>query len=138
MKPLLTKKPKDMTTKQLRAITDACHRESRKRVERQRIDELKDFVDGMFKFRNSYSCPSAESDYWWMYLYVKEVQDGRLLTFEFQTDKNGKITMEDNCVHYNMSGNYIACDEKEFNTELNKVMKKFITVSNYDVDSFKL
>ncbi len=40
-----------------------------------------------FKYRNNYSCPETDADYWWLYSRVIAVDDdGGLIAFEFQTE----------------------------------------------------
>lgn len=51
-------------------------------------------VGRFFKYRNCYSCPETESDYWWIYRKVTGVSEGMLETFEFAKDKDGKMSVE--------------------------------------------
>jgi hypothetical protein len=48
-----------------------------------------------FKYRNSFSCPEKESDYWWMYVRVDKVDNIHWMKgITFQTDRDGKISVE--------------------------------------------
>ena len=48
-------------------------------------------VGRCFKYRNCYSCPEKESDYWWLYRKITRVEDGSLRAFEFQIDSRGEF-----------------------------------------------
>jgi hypothetical protein len=50
-----------------------------------------------FKYRNNYSCPESDADYWWLYLKITSADDG-LMALTFEVDKNGRITI-DPCHH---------------------------------------
>lgn len=47
-----------------------------------------------FVYRNSYSCPETDADYWSMYTRVLRIENGRLIVHRFQTDRDGKIEIE--------------------------------------------
>lgn len=47
-----------------------------------------------FKYRNSYSCPQDDNDYWWMYCKVLGVKGTSLQVWRFQTDKYKKVDVE--------------------------------------------
>lgn len=72
----------------LRAELDVIEGEKRQ----QRNAEL---LGKCFAYRNSYSCPQDESDYWTHYTKITDISDsGRLSGISFQRDKDGKIEFE--------------------------------------------
>lgn len=95
----------------------------------ERIDTHKQYVDKYFKFRNNYSCPKEESDYWWMYIYVNNLdENGFLIGITFQTDSEGKITIEeDNRISSNLLYEEIAKDE--FVTEFKNFLGNISSLS---------
>lgn len=53
-----------------------------------------------FKYKNFYSCPKTNADYWWLYTRVTAVdKTGWLRVFRFQTDTNGQTTIDPNTLH---------------------------------------
>lgn len=61
----------------------------------KRRAEASKVVGKCFRYRNSYSCPQTEADYWWLYRRVTLAdKHGWLRVFDFQTDKDGKTSIE--------------------------------------------
>jgi hypothetical protein len=82
-----------------------------------------------YKFRNSYSCPHNEEDYWWMYQKITSINEyGNLKSFTFQTDKDGKIEIEQN--YEFCESEKIEIDYKEFVDEWNYLLVKLIGIKN--------
>lgn len=55
------------------------------------------FVGKAYRFKNCYSCPSSEADYWWSYSKVLKVgEDGRLCAVGFEVDCNGEVCVRSN------------------------------------------
>jgi len=65
-----------------------------------------------FKFRNSYSLPKTEADYWWLYAYIETVDDGVAQAIMFQTDRDGKIEIESRSF-YGLNG-YVEIEADEY------------------------
>lgn len=65
-------------------------------VTKRELPKLKKQYEGKyFKYRNNYSCPERESDYWFMYRKVMKVIDERNVdVITFQMDKYKKISIE--------------------------------------------
>jgi len=40
------------------------------------------YIGTYWKFKNYYSCPEKESDYWWLYRYLKRLASDRFLLVE--------------------------------------------------------
>ena len=61
----------------------------------KRAEENANLEGKCFRYRNCYSCPKDESEYWWLYRRVTSVgKDGRMQVFQFQTDQYGKTEIE--------------------------------------------
>jgi hypothetical protein len=61
----------------------------------ERIELANKVVGKCFRYRNCYSCPQSDADYWWLYRRVTMVDShGWLRVFDFQKDKDGKIWIE--------------------------------------------
>lgn len=86
------------------------------------LAESKALVGKCFKYRNCYSCPKPD-EYWWLYVKVTGVGDYWPITFQFQTDKDGKIEVEVSKHHSRLSG-YTEITDAEFNREWRKVQKR--------------
>lgn len=56
--------------------------------------ENEKLIGNCYVYRNCYSCPQAESDYWNLYVRVIGVQDGNINMVQFQVDKYGAAIME--------------------------------------------
>jgi len=68
--------------------------ERRERVEKQ-LPEMKKLEGTYWKFRNSYSSPKEEGDYWWLYRHVLKVtDDGYMEVVDFQIDKEGRLEVK--------------------------------------------
>lgn len=65
------------------------------------------YLNKYFKFKNSYSRPEDENDYWWVYIYINKLTEENLnimfysnkfsSTYEgisFQKDSNGQIQID--------------------------------------------
>lgn len=124
MNKLLYKKPEGMTNAQLEKIRRICQDEVQKREELKRERFLKEFIGKYYKYKNSYSCPQEEKDYWWLYIHIIEVKDGWLRVFEFQKDQYGKIIIEDNATMSSPTPDdkYIECTVEEFYREWQNMM----------------
>ena len=92
--------------------------------------EIKKLEGTFWKFRNSYSRPGEESDYWWLYRYVKKVfQNGTLLTTEFQIDQyqaliiNTNRKLEWDVAHYTWGG-WVASHAEEWHEALYDVRSR--------------
>lgn len=83
------------TKAKLQRQASRAHEKLRAIEEAERKAVSLKLVGRCFRFRNSYSCPSEPSDYWWLYAVVTGVGAfGHANAFMFQTDKHGKITID--------------------------------------------
>lgn len=67
-----------------------------------------------FKYRNSYSCPQTEADYWYMYARIVDVGDSRLKLFRFQLDSTGKFEVERYAEVPCLTESYVPIGAREF------------------------
>lgn len=71
-------------------------------------------VGKCFRYRNSYSCPTKPEDYWFMYVKVIAAKDGQVSVFQFQTDKDGKFSIDPINRYCSLNENYRPITEKQF------------------------
>jgi len=80
---------------------------------KQLLPQLRAQYVGMcFKSRNSYSCPEEPEDYWWCYqkvISIDGVYDFNIL--QFQTDKYGKMSIDEMSGYESYLGESISHDE---------------------------
>lgn len=80
-----------MSVKEATAVLQA----ERDREYREKCDAVLKYVGRFFKYRNCYSCPVDESEYWWLYAQATVADDwGNLTGWGFQTDKDGKVEID--------------------------------------------
>lgn len=75
---------------ELNKIIDEAREELKRIDDAENLEKGFAFVGKFFKYKNSYSCPKTEADYWWLYLAVIAVEKGSLITRQFEVDCNGK------------------------------------------------
>lgn len=63
-------------------------------VENERLASSR--IGRAYRYRNSYSLPQTDADYWWSYVIVTGQRDGMPIGFEFQSDKDGLVMIRDN------------------------------------------
>lgn len=104
--------------------------------------EFKKLEGKCFKYKNSYSLPENESDYWFKYIKILKIEKENInkrnqeilctcKTFSFQKDKYGEIKINPNdndYVHFLIKNN-IEITNDEFKKEYNKLLN--------DVNIFK-
>ncbi len=122
---------KEQLQKQLNRIAEQEHS---KMVEENYPKHKVRFEGKFFKYKNSYSCPSKPSDYWYIYTKVLSIkpediyegQPGLVLSsckvYSFQIHKYGNLTVEVDKRSYTHSlGKEIS--EDEFNKGFNKMVE---------------
>jgi hypothetical protein len=64
-------------------------------IERERDEaESAKFIGRFFKYRNCFSCPEKESDYWWLYFKVTANESRWSKGFDFQRDRDGRVSTD--------------------------------------------
>lgn len=85
------------------------------REARQRVKANRPCVGKFYRYRNCYSCPQQESDYWWLYYAVTGIdKDGNLKAWSFQDDNAGRLTIEFNRVVLALTDGYREIVRGEF------------------------
>jgi hypothetical protein len=70
--------------------------EAKKRTE-EIYPELKKLEGTYWKYRNCYSCPKSDADYWWKYRRISNVTtEARMDTLDVEIDKNGRLEIKTN------------------------------------------
>lgn len=83
------------TLKRLEARVTKLRAEKREREEKKLRKHNMRYLGKTYKWRNCYSCPEKDSDYWWFYLKVKEISaDGSLVCSTFEKTSTGIIKFE--------------------------------------------
>ncbi len=81
------------------------------------------FVGRCFKFRNSYST-TDENEKWWLYEKILGLDNTRdFITFKFETDINGKITIEPTDCGY-IYDRHIEISQEEFDDAWKNLVEK--------------
>lgn len=83
------------------------------------------FVGKCFKYRNSYSCPQQESDYWWLWVKVIGVKDEHLIVLEASKDSSGKICFGEtqlSCYDGTIDENYKEVTQVEWEEAVNSLL----------------
>lgn len=88
----------------------------------QRVLDAK-LVGKHFKFRNSYSLPGP-GDYWWVYFRADSLGDYGFTGLEFQTDKDGEVTMRPDKWNQSSLSGYVPCTKREFDRAWVKVQAR--------------
>ena len=78
------------------------------------INENKQKIGQCFKFKNSYSCPETETDYWWIYKRVLSLDkfSNHFISFSFEIDKHGDCST--NKRTFDMLSGWTKCPEAEY------------------------
>lgn len=77
-----------------------------------------------FRYRNCYSCPETDADYWWLYIKVTHLDEsGHPYGVSFQTDKCGKVEVEKRTC-YLSGGNYQPISAAEFNRARSAMLRR--------------
>lgn len=80
---------------------------------------------GTWKFKNSYSCPQEDSDYWWLYRRIDKIlKTGEVFFTEFQIDKNGHLSVKSDTSDWVFEKSYMTKWERVGKAEWNKAVKK--------------
>jgi hypothetical protein len=94
------------------------------------IAKAKEFVGRCFKYRNCYSMPQDESDYWWKYRYVHRQVGGDLYSLTFEKCSNNTISIipDDSIAPYHFaaekSGNWQEISSDEFSDAWAKLLRE--------------
>ena len=95
-------------------------------TETNQLPELQAKYEGKhFKYRNNYSCPETEADYWFIYYRVVKIIDSReCLAVVFQTEKYGKS--EISCKEEYYQNEWIEISKEEYQNALEDFQMKIV------------
>lgn len=69
--------------------------EDKERLEKE-LPVWKSREGTFWKFKNCYSCPQGDKDYWWAYRQISNVTaEGLMDLLEFQIDKDGRLNVKE-------------------------------------------
>lgn len=111
-----------MTRKQeLQAVINQARSELNEIEEAELAESMATLLGKFFKYRNSYSCPEDEADYWWLYQTYVDLH-GTVMCVEFQTDKFGKFEVERKEAFHMPYGKMLPIKAGEFYTAWEKAV----------------
>lgn len=114
-------KNKEDLINERRRLSDEIHKIENK----ERRDENAKLVGKFFKYRNNYSCPEKNSDYWFLYsTFTKQDSVGYLRELSFQTDKYGDGSFKVEKFSSGPLGGSVEISKKEFNAALKRFQKR--------------
>ena len=102
--------PLDKLRNQYAQIRDQIHEIEHKEF----VKEKRDIVGKCFKFKNSYSCPETEADYWWAYKRITGLDKSAncFTSFSFEIDRDGNCST--NVRAFDMLSEWKPCTEEEY------------------------
>jgi len=102
----------DIKIAKLQGKIHALRDEQFKEVE---LPKLKKLVGTYWKYKNSYSFPEEESDYWYIYRRIDSIFNNSLQCTDVQIDKDGRAEIRSREISwYGLGGNWQPSDKKEF------------------------
>jgi hypothetical protein len=90
------------------------------------IAQAKEFVGKCFKYRNCFSCPSDESDYWWKYRYIHRQAGANLYSLTFEKCSNNTISIipDDSVAPYLFTDVWQEISSDEFSDAWAKLLRE--------------
>lgn len=118
-----------MATKEELQAQAAAVRDALWKIEAAELAEAgKALVGKYFTYRNCYSCPKTEADYWPLYLRIDGCdKDGVLRGVSFQTDSNGDVRVEYRMPSVRMfvpPSGYKPSSRRQFNAAFARLINK--------------
>lgn len=92
-----------------------------------RQEENSQYVNCCFRYRNNFSSPQSDADYWFVWSMVTGLDDdGNMVGIRFQSDKNGTIKIEQGRINQVTLGEIAIVKEfwlawKEMQTQLTRL-----------------
>lgn len=91
---------------------------------------MEEHLGKYFKYRNSYSAPCSDKDYWWIYGKLIRTMNKNCIMLTFQIDCNGQIIIEaedsTSCPEPNSGWEEISL--KEWNEAVQTLLKRINTI----------
>lgn len=93
----------------------------------EREKENKNLIGKCFKYRNCYSCPEKESDYWYIYTMIRSADGHKLRAHEFQVDKNGRVEINAKAEYFrSLTDGWREIPDTEYFLAWNALIKKIL------------
>ena len=105
----MTKRTRKQLLDSLRSARDELDDLDRKETAKTYVA----LVGRCYKFRNCFSCPKDDGDYWYIYKQCLRIEDEKPIFLCFENDKNGKISIYFDSRHAEYSG-WAEVDLKDF------------------------
>jgi hypothetical protein len=102
---------------------------------RKRLAAAQRLIGKCFKYRNCYSCPEKESDYWWLYVRVLSVDtDGYASGVSFQHDSRGHLEIKPEVSAWiDKNGGYVPITFLEWHAALSDFMARVEAMSELEI-----
>jgi len=88
--------------------------------------KYKDLPGKYLKYRNCYSSPKEDSDYWWIYAFVESVstRNGTVMMKTIEVDKNGELRVKPTHeMHWQYLDRWIPAEKEEFDGAVDQALK---------------
>ena len=109
---------------QLEKIIDDAREELSEIVDKENLENNRSLVGKCFKYLNRYG---GYDTTWWIYRKVLGIDsEGFLTRIEFQTDCNGKITIEKESEFTMWSSNWTEIHQREFDEARIELMDRIV------------
>lgn len=87
-------------------------------------------VGKTYKYRNSYSCPESDADYWWMYMRVAGASENGLVIITAGKDFRGRVNIQTQGSAFPILDGYIEIDVKEFDMAVTGILSEAHSMLN--------
>lgn len=115
---------KKINKKQALQETLAKVRRELSRIEAaERLKANRGLVGKCYVYRNSYSCPETEADYWPLYKKIISLDEfGNFQTLQFENDNSGQLTIKSD-KWGSLHGDYVEITQEEFEQQAERFLK---------------
>jgi hypothetical protein len=119
----------DNRKNELQTIIDNARNELYKIEDNEKMESFNQLLGKCFRYRNCFSCPSSDKDYWYMYMKVTGISDsGELLILQFEKDGHGDFSIRPDYTNLLLDLS-IEITEKEFNDAWKGFVTEIINLS---------
>ncbi len=111
--------------KEVQAKVNKLNGELNKLHDAKQEPECKSLIGKYFKYRSCFSCPEKESDYWWVYSWVKDYKDGKFYVMEFGKNSSNEISFSAEKRYWFKLDGHISISKNEFWSEYASLLLEF-------------
>lgn len=83
-------------SKQAHALREKAEKIEEQEYMKNQYPKEKKLLGKCYKYRNSYSCPESEKDYWWVYKQVVDIKPHNITSSCFQETRDGEFKFDKN------------------------------------------